>query len=230
MYILKTIGSIIAMMIGCKIVGVRQIAQITAYDYVSGITIGSIAASMCVDSSIEWYIPVVAILIYAVITRLIGLATSKSIFFRRVLTGKPTVIIEHGKINLKALKKHNYDVNDLLLECRIQGYFNIEDIESAIMETNGEISILAKPQKRPANCNDLKIPTSPESICVNIIIDGKILFNNLKSFGKEENWLKSKLKEQGILNEKQVLLAYGTPDGNLKVYEKQAKQLSDYFM
>ena len=98
------------------------------------------------------------------------------------------------------------------------------------METNGEISILPKPQKRPANCNDLKIPTSPESICVNIIIDGKILFNNLKSFGKEENWLKSKLKEQGISNEKQVLLAYGAPDGNLKVYEKQAKQLPDYFM
>ena len=230
MYIFKTIGSIITMMIGCKIVGVRQIAQLTAYDYVSGITIGSLAASMCIDDSIKWYMPVVAILLYAVITRLIGFLTSKSIFLRRILTGKSTVMIEHGKINLKALKKHNYDVNDLLLECRIQGYFNIEDIDSAIMETNGEISILANPQKRPANCNDLKIPTTPESICVNIIIDGKILFNNLKSFGKEENWLKLKLKEQGISNEKQVLLAYGTPDGSLKVYEKQSKQLPDYFM
>ena len=231
MFVIKTIGSIILMLVVCKIVGVRQIAQITAYDYITGITIGSIAAEMAVQKDLPWYYPVVAVLIYAITTRLIAYLTGKSIKMRRIFTGKPTVMINHGKINMQSLKKHNYDVNDLLLECRIRGYFNLDDIESAVMETNGEISILPKSLKRPVNTGDLNLNPSYEGVCYNLIIDGKTMFHNLKEFGKDEIWLKKHLKEQGVSNEKDVLLAFGTPDGDLSVYKKyEDKTPPDCFM
>ena len=231
MFILKTLGSIAAMIAASKIVGVRQIAQLTAYDYISGITVGSIAASMAIDDSIPVYYPIVAILIYGVVTRLIGYLTGKSIVLRRFFTGKPTVMINNGKILIKALRQHNYDVNDLLLECRIQGYFNLDDIQCAVMETNGEISILPKPQYRPAQPSDLKLPTAPDGIRYNLMIDGKTLHNNLKSFGKDSRWLKQELKEQGIKNESDVLAAFGNPDGSLSVYKKHTdKTPPDCFM
>lgn len=219
-FLLRVILSILSLFIISRLVGARQIAQLTFYDYVVGITIGSIAATMAVDDSVPFYYPIIAMALYGLFTVLVAFLTSKSIVLRRLLTGKPTVMIHNGKIIASALRKHHYDINDLLLECRIQGYFNIADIQSAVMETNGEISILPKATKRPVTPADLNLVPQPAGLQYNLIIDGNILEKNLRAYGKDLQWLKGQLKLQNVQSEREVLLATGNPDNTVSVFLK----------
>ena len=215
--IFRSLVAVAVLFIISRITGERQISQLTFYDYIVGITIGSIAA-MAVEIDISLWLVLTAMVIFGGFTLLFSFLTTKSIVLRRLLTGVPHVMIYNGKIIKKNLKKHFYDINDLLLMCRIKGYYDISQIQCAVMETNGTLSILPKAEYHPVTPNDLKQPVKGEFLLYNLIIDGNVMKNNLKAYGKDEQWLKSKLKEQKVGSISDVLLCVGDNENNISVF------------
>ena len=228
MVLLRSAVAVVVLFIISRITGERQISQLTFYDYIVGITIGSIAA-MAVETDISIWLIIASMIIFGGFTILLALLTNKSIVLRRWLTGKPTVMIYNGKIIKKSLKKHHYDINDLLLECRLKGYFDISQIQCAVMETNGEMSVLPKAEYHPLTPSDVKQPVKAEYLLYNLIIDGKIMTRNLKAYGKDEKWLKSMLKKQNVGKVSDVLLCVGDNSDNISVFKEEEKLPHDNF-
>ena len=142
---------------------------------------------------------------------------------RRIINGVPTVLVENGKIIEDGLKKVRIDVNDLLSEARVNGYFNLEDIDYAVMETNGKISFLLKGDKSPLTRGDYKLKVKNEGLTANVIIDEVLLEKNLKDIGKSEKWLKHELKVKGYDSYKGILLATVDNNEKLIIYDKNNK-------
>ena len=134
--------------------------------------------------------------------------------------GTPTVIIQDGKILEKNLKKVKFDINDMLEEVRSDGYFDLSQVEYAVMEANGKLSILPKPEHRPLTTNDMKIKVNKEGLCSNVIIDGKIMHNNLENIKKDEKWLNNALKVKGYNDISKILLATVDINEKVTIYEK----------
>lgn len=221
--VIRTVIAFFVLFLLARLMGVRSISQLTFYDYIVGITIGSIAATMALDAEVPIYDTLLAMIVFGLLAFLISFLTMKSMKMRRFFSGTPTILVYKGKIIEENLKSRHFDVNDLLCSCRENGYFNLEDIEFVIMEMNGKVSVLPKSEKRPVNPEDLFMQPSQEELSVNIIIDGKIMENNLKSIGKEENWLKKQLENQNVSRVRDVLLATADINGNLSVFLKGEK-------
>lgn len=221
--IIRTVIAFVVLFLLARLMGVRSISQLTFYDYIVGITIGSIAATMALDAEVPIYDTLLAMIVFGLLAFLVSFLTMKSIKMRRFFSGTPTILVYKGKIIEANLKSRHFDVNDLLCSCRENGYFNLNDIEFVIMEMNGEISVLPKSEKRPVNPEDLSMQPSQEELSANIIVDGKIMENNLKSIGKEENWLKKQLENQNVSRIRDVLLATADINGNLSLFLKGQK-------
>lgn len=217
--VLRSVLAVLVLFIISRVSGPRQISQLTYYDYIVGISIGSIAAT-AVEREISLWDMIIAMVIFGGFAFLFSYSTSKSMFLRRLFSGKPSILIYNGKIIEKQMKKNHYDVNDLLLNCRVKGYFKLEDIAFAILEDNGELSVMPKADKAPLTPYDMAMKPEKSGLEYNLIIDGSILYENLKYYGKDEQWLKSELNKQKISNENEVLLATGDLNNNLKVYLK----------
>ena len=226
----RSVSAVVVLFLISRLMGSRQISQLTFYDYIVGISIGSIAA-MAVEEDIDLVDMAVSMLVFGGFAILLSFLTDKSIILRRGLTGKPSILIYNGKIIEHSLKKNKYDINDLLLNCREKGYFKTEEIAFAILESNGQISIMPKGENAPATLKDLNVPAEHSALEYNLIIDGKVLKKNLKCYGKDEQWLKKKLKAQNVNNEEEVLLATGDDNDNLKVYLKgETLPHNDFFI
>lgn len=217
--LIRSLVSVATLLVFCRLVGARQISQMTFYDYVSGITIGSIAGTLCVDPDIDAWSSVLAIAVFAVATIAIAWVTGKSIFLRRVLTGSAHILIDNGKIIEKALKFTRMDVNDVLRELRSQGYFSVGEIKYAVLETNGHVSVMPYSSARPATNGDLRLHAEESTLESNVVIDGKLMERNLEASGKTPEWLCAELKKQQT-EMKDVLLATVDGDGALSVFEK----------
>ena len=216
----RTILVLIILFFITKMMGKKQISELNFFDYVVGITIGSIAADISLDIEKNMIAGIAALFIYGFISYIISFVSIKSILARRFFIGVPTVLVEKGKIIESGLKKSKIDVNDLLMEARENGYFNLDEIDYALMEVNGNISFLPKEKEKPVTKRDMKIKCSNEGLTVNSIIDSKYMVNNMKAINKDKEWLDHELKVNGYDNYDNILLA--TIDNNYKVtiYEK----------
>lgn len=216
----RTILVLIILFFITKMMGKKQISELNFFDYIVGITIGSIAADISLDIEKDMIAGIAALFIYGFISYIISFVSIKSILARRFFIGVPTVLVEKGKIIESGLKKSKIDVNDLLMEARENGYFNLDEIDYALMEVNGNISFLPKEKEKPVTKKDMKIKCSNEGLTVNGIIDGKYMVNNMKAINKDKEWLDHELKVNGYDNYDNILLA--TIDNNYKVtiYEK----------
>ena len=229
--LIRTIASIAALQILAKWTGPKQISQCSYYDYIVGITIGDVAATFALDTEISWYLPAAAMILYAGSNVFESWLTTKSIKARKILTGVPYILIYHGKIIEDNLRKIRFDINDLVTQCRIQGYFNLADIEYALMETTGQLSILPKKQAEPVKLEDTEIKYTENTLYANVILDGVIMHKNLHSLGFDENWLKNKLKEINSPKTEEILLAIASKDNDLTVYNKnETLKNSDFFI
>ncbi len=202
----------------CKLIGSKQIANLSMFDYINGITIGSIAAETATCHFDELPECLLALLIYAAIMLAMALAAQKSIVLRRIFTGKNIVLYDRGKIYKRNFSTAKIDLNEFLTMLRSQGYFCLDDIETVTLEQNGQVSILPKDSKRPVTPDDLKIrvhQTRPEIV---VILNGKVLERNLKSTGNNKQWLENQLKEQKQ-QLKSVFAAVCDGNNNLKVLE-----------
>lgn len=219
----RTILVLIILFFITKMMGKKQISELNFFDYVVGITIGSIAADISLDIEKNMIAGIAALYIYGFISYIISFVSIKSILARRFFIGVPTVLVEKGKIIESGLKKSKIDVNDLLMVARENGYFNLDEIDYALMEVNGNISFLPKEKEKPVTKKDIKIKCSNEGLTVNAIIDSKYMANNMKAINKDKEWLDHELKVNGYDNYDNILLA--TIDNNYKVtiYEKNVK-------
>ena len=220
MLIIKSVASLLSLFIFTNALGKKQINQLNMFDYVIGISIGNVVAEMTVNKEVVFFDGVIVMGIYSFISLFISFITTKSICLRRIISGTPITIIENGKIIEKALLKAKLDINELLEEARIDGYFDISEIEYAIMEANGKISFLPKSKYKPVNSNDLKIKTSYKGLCTNVLIDGKILYNNLRSIDKDKEWLLRRLNNLGHKDIQNLLLVTCDTNEKLSIYEK----------
>lgn len=218
-----SIGSILVLFFLTKLMGYRQMSQLSMFDYINGITIGSIAAEMATSLEENFVQPLTAMIVYGIADIVLSLLASKSIKARRIIVGKPVVLLNSGEIYEKNLKKAKMDINEFISQCRISGYFDISQLQSAVLEGNGKISFLPKAEQRPVNPNDLNLQPQSEMMVANVIIDGKIMDENLKNAGKDRNWLKAQLKGQGCSDEKEVLLGTCDIQGNFTAFEKNKK-------
>lgn len=218
-------ASFVALFLLTKLMGNREMSQLSLFDYIIGISIGSIAAEMATALE-DFFEPLVAMTIYAVLAVLFSIITNKSIKARRALTGEALILLDDGKLYEKNFKKAKIDLSEFLSQCRNSGYFNIADIQTAVLEPNGKISFLPMSTRRPATPGDLNLPVMQEKPVVNVIMDGKVLPDNLKFTGKDERWLDKQLKAQGVSNARDVFLATCDSENNLSVYVKIKKSMS----
>ena len=215
----RSVISIIVLFFVTKLIGKKQVSELSLFDYVIGISIGNFTAEMVMNIEHQYINGVVAITTFGLISYFVAHITAKSIILRRFLIGVPTIIIDDGKIDYKSLIKSKLDINDLLEQCRNAGYFDISQISYAILEANGKLSILPKIDYQVPNLIDLNIKGEKESLSSNIIIDGKVMYNNLSNSNKNISWLNNELKKKGYSDYKNILLATYT-NNKLVVYEK----------
>ena len=216
----RTSLSALTLFLLAKAMGRKQIGELNTFDYIIGITIGSIASEMTVNSDVSLISCIVAMAVLSLIGILISYGTTKSMFLRRFFTGCPIILIENGKIIEKGLNKARFDINDLLQECRINGYFDISEIAYAVMEANGRISFLLKSKYTPVTLSDMKIKASKKGLCVNLIIDGNIMMEHLKNINKDSAWLLTRLENMGYSDYSNILLASCDTKEQITVYLK----------
>lgn len=224
-----SLGSVIALFILTKLMGYRQMSQMSMFDYINGITIGSIAAEMATSLEENFVQPLTAMIVYALAAILLSWISSKSIKARKVIEGKPLVLLNNGELYWKNLRKAKIDVNEFLVQCRVNGYFDVSKLETAVLEGDGKISFLPKAADRPVTPSDLNLSAQQDYMVANVILDGKIMEENLRHTGNDEKWLKNQIKGQGAENVEDVLLATCDTSNQvtvfLKTHRKEAKNV-----
>lgn len=204
--ILAPISFIYLFIIG-KILGKKQVGELDFIDYVVGISIGSIAAEMATETQDPWYLFLISMSIFAGLDLIIALLGRKGNFFKKLFKGTPMIIVKDGKIDYFQLKKSKLDLNDLMGMARNLGYFDFNDINFAIFETTGELSIMPKADKKPVVCSDLKIKAQSQTLIQNVVVDGNISKFSLNYLKKDKTWLFERLKISNKWELKNILLA-----------------------
>jgi len=217
--IIRGILSLIVLFLLTKLMGRKQVQQLTLFDYTIGISIGSIAAEMVLNSDVHWLNGVTAMTVYAAIALLISHLTCKFLPARRILSGTPVVLLQKGELMVENFKKIQLDLNEFLSECRSNGYFDLSQLDYALIESNGKLSFLPKSQFSPLTPLDMGQKPAPSRMTANVILDGKVMEVHLRLIGRDEAWLSEQLKKQGIKHPKEVFLAISQGD-TLTVYRK----------
>ncbi len=212
--VLTALLSIAVMFLLTKLMGTKQVSQMTMFDYVTGITVGSIAAELATELE-EPVKPLTAMVVYGLVAVAISVVTCKSLKIRAFFTGKPLVLLEDGVIYRENLKKAKLDLSEFLTYCRIGGWFDLSQLQTAVLEHNGSVSFLPKEKDRPATPTDLDLSPKQSNVQTPFVMDGQMLRGNIRQAGKEEEWVRRALLRQGYQNEKDVFLAVW--DGNEKL-------------
>ena len=219
--ILTALLSVASLFIITKIMGHKQVAQLDFFDYVSGITIGSIGAELATELE-KPYKPLIALAIYGLASLLLNLLAHKIPRTRKYINGTPSILMNDGNLYRKNLKKAKLDLSEFMLLCREQGYFDLDEIQTAIFEHNGKLSILPKAANRPATPDDLKITAKATHIGVEVIMDGRVMGENLSRMGRDVNWLTKQLNIQGCKDAKEIFLGiYRPEEDKLTLYKNE---------
>lgn len=216
----RSLFSLFTLFLVTKLIGKKQVSELSLFDYVIGISIGNFTAEMTMNLDGQYLNGVVAIIVFGLASYIVSIITMKSIILRRIIIGVPTIIIQNGKIIEKSLKNVKLDINDLLEECRGKGYFDLNEIEYAIMEANGKISIMPKSEYKPLTPKDMNKKTKKMGLCANIVIDGNFMEDNIKNMHKTVEWVRKELKVKGYKDINKVLLATLDIEDKITIYEK----------
>ncbi len=204
--VLTSLLSLVVMFVFTRIGGKRQIAQMSPFDYLNAVTVGSIGAELATDLE-QWWRPLSALIIYILATWLVHYTACKSNAMRSFWSGRSLILMDGGVISKTALQRAAIDVNEFLGQARIAGYFDPNEIETAILETSGQISFLPKSLNRPLTPEDMQLHPDVAGIWYDLIIDGQLMQDNLKAAGRDERWLDAQLHTQGIGQRSEVFYA-----------------------
>ena len=160
--------------------------------------------------------------IYGGATLLLSVITNKFPRTRKYLNGTPTILMDRGKLYRENLKKAKLDLSEFMVMCRQQGYFDLTNIQTAVFEYNGKLTILPVSSQRPATPNDMNLAPEQELLFTELIMDGRILEDNLKRMGLDMNWLDKQLKQRNVCSEQDVFMALCSRNLKFVLYEKTA--------
>ena len=223
--LINSVVAFASLFIIAKLLGKKQIAELTFCDYAIGISLGSISAEWAIDAEKPWYVYCVAIAVFFALSMLVDFAERKSPLLKKLLKGSPIVLISGGRIDYINLKKSKLDVNALLGMCRVAGYFDLREVAYAVFETSGELSILPRSDCRAATANDVGADTPKARLILPFVIDGMIFDDALKRAGKNREWLECKLGGEDV---KRVLLAaYDPATDSLSLNMKNTHKFAD---
>ncbi len=223
MMALKGSIAVIYLFLVVKLLGKKQISELNIFDYIIGLSLGNIAAEMTVNKQISILGGIVSMTVYGLFSLTVSYLNEKSMWSRRFITGFPIVIIKDGKISREQLKKCKIDVNDLLQDARENGYFDISEINYAIMEPSGKVSFLPKAKYMPVTPSDMKLKVNEKALTYNLVIDGNIIKDSLKAINHDENWLFTRLKKEGYNDVNDLLLVTIDNKEKLTIYENYEK-------
>jgi uncharacterized membrane protein YcaP (DUF421 family) len=221
---IELISGFLLLFLITKILGKTQFSQITPFDFISALILGELVGNAVYDDEVKIMQIVFAVLLWGVLIYVVEMITQKFKGTRKLFEGEPNIVIHKGTIKYEALKKIKMDINQLQSLIRQQGYFSIQEVEYAIVETNGKASVLPKSEYDIPTKSDLNLTPKPTNLPITLIIDGEIVFDNLKEVGFDEHWLKDQLAMQSIINIKDVLYAEWRENNPLFVvrYEKKS--------
>ncbi len=219
---IRTLILYLLVVIVMRAMGKRQIGQLQPFELVVAIMISELAAVPMQNTGIPLVNGIIPILTLLVAQVLMSFISIKSVKARGIICGKPSILIENGKINESILRNEMYTLNDLLEQLRSKDISNVSDVEFAILETSGQLSVIPKSQKRPLIPEDLQISTKYEGLALDLVIDGEISHKNLKKANLDEGWLKSELNKFGVLDLHDILFASLDSNGNL-FYQRKNK-------
>lgn len=214
--IFRSLLFLLILFLATKWLGKRQISQLTFFEYVTGITIGSIAAEVATGLESSILYGVLSVLIFSAIPFLINILSLKSKKVRDFVDDKGTVFIKNGKVMEENLKKEKYSTDELLTLLRKKDVFQVSDVEFALLEPTGDLSVLLKREKQPLTPKDLKIPFAPIKESQTVIMDGKVLDEPLSTIGLNRNWVNVELDKLGVSIEN-VFLGQVDSSGGLTV-------------
>ena len=217
MTVLKALLSIITLFLITKMIGCRQMSQLNMFDYINGITLGSIAAELAFSEDDRFFPILTALIVYGLAGYVLSAATDHSLTLRKLITGKPRTLYSGGQLHERNFKKARMDVNEFLMLCRGSGYFDLSQIDTILLEPNGKLSIFPLTKDRPATPADLEKHVKQEPLPIEIILDGKVLTENLTAAGLDTEWLEKQLNNQRTSAE-QIFLAVYTDHGKLQTY------------
>lgn len=228
--VIYSICSLIVLFLLTKLMGNRQMSQLTMFDYIAGISIGSLAAEMASHPEPESWLGIVAMVIYALITLGINVLNNRSLKARQAFLGSPLVLYDHGKLFFDNLKKAKLDLNEVLAECRSAGYFDLAQLQMILLEVNGKLSFLPNEENRPLTPQDMQMEPAQQRPAVAVIMDGIPFPRRLHAIGLNEEWLKKQLAIQGYKTHEDILLATVDNNNALAVYRRDpAADTKDYY-
>ncbi|GEN35867.1 MULTISPECIES: DUF421 domain-containing protein [Aneurinibacillus] len=229
--LIRSLLSFVLLLLLARLMGKKQLSQLTFFDYVVGITIGSIAAALAIDQNIMIINGIIGLIIWGALPMLLSYTELKSNKLRHLMDGEPTVLIRDGKILEENMKKERMTVDELMLSLRAKNTFRLSDVEMAVMETNGEISVLKKSDAEPVTPKLLGMLTEQHKSPGTVIVDGNVIDATLSSLGYSREWLLGEIMKQGGTSFEQVFLAQIDSTGNVyidfyydKMTQPQAKQ------
>lgn len=217
--IIMSVVSLAVLFLMAKLIGQKQLSEINLFDYINSITIGSIAAEFATTEPKDFLRPLIGIVVYGAATALMSAIAAKSRKAREFMVGKATVLMNDGRIYRKALKKTRLDLDEFIGMLRVNGFFDLTQIKTVILEANGRLSVLPKSENRPMTPEDVNIAVERECVFYNVIMDGRIMRDTLRRAGKEESWLMRELKKQGYDKPSEVFLACCDENNVLNVFK-----------
>lgn len=215
--IVRGVIAFFTLLIYARILGKQQISQLTYFDYILGITVGSTASSLTVSLETRAWPQWIGLLTWVGLAIILQFITLKWRFASKFIDGEPTVVVMNGRIMEGALKKMRYRLSDFLEELRVKGLFDLSEVEFAVLETNGQVSVLKKSEFQNVTLKDLHLPSRYKGLSTELIYDGVIFDQNLRQVNLDRAWLEKELTKQGINDPAEVFLASLDTGGNLYV-------------
>ena len=218
----RSIVLYIIVLIVMRLMGKREIGQLQPFELAISIMIADLAAVPMAETGIPITNGIIPILGLLVMHLLISIINLKSMKIREILCGKPSILIYRGKIDEKVLKKERFTLNELQERLRGNNVVNIADVEYAILETSGQVTVIQKPDKRTTIPKDFNITPEYEGIPYDLVIDGKVLYKNLKTIGKDYSWLKKQVEKFNMKPEEALIVTF---DGAEQIFCQKKEEL-----
>lgn len=219
---LRTIFFYFFLLIVMRIMGKREIGGLAPIDLAVTIIMAELAAIPIQDTSVPLLVGAVPILTIMLLAMALSGLSLRNLKWRRIINGRPNVIIEDGRFVPQEMRRVRYSINDVLEQLRRAGYSDIADVEVAVLETDGHLSVIPKSQSRPIAAKDLNIPTHYEGIPYTLISDGEVDYDHLDRCGLDLTWLQREIRKHGIKDVRDVFVAIIDTQGELFIQPKES--------
>jgi len=221
--VIRSFVSFFLLLLLVKLIGKQQVTQLTYFDYIVGITIGSIASTLSVQVNENSWSTIAGMAVWAALAVTLALVGLKSPWLRKIIEGVPEALIQNGKIRHDVLKRNKLSMEELMSMLRTKDVFNVEDVEFAVFEPSGKLSVLLKSQKKPLTPQDINVQTQYGGMPTNIVVDGILDTKALRSVNLTRAWFEFQLKKMNIDRTEDIFLAQLDTQGNLYIDMKDNK-------